>query len=97
MGIHPIFSMLYLSILRGLSSGRLSIIIPKASTIWLRNSSDPIGFPLKITESFTWLEPSDRVKINDSIFHKNSNYLTFTRVHFYRWAHLPKNKTYIIK
>ena len=40
---------------------------------------------------------AERVKINYNIFHKNSNYLTFTRVHFYRWAHLPKNKTYIIK
>ena len=28
---------------RGLPLGRLSIIIPKVSTIWLRNSSDPIG------------------------------------------------------
>ena len=27
--------------------GRLSIIIPKDSTIWLRNSSDPISFPTK--------------------------------------------------
>ena len=30
------------------------ILIPKASTIWLRNSSDPIGFPLKNTELLTW-------------------------------------------
>ena len=31
-----------------------SIIILKASIIWLKNSSDPIGFPWKITESSTW-------------------------------------------
>jgi len=37
------FSMVYLSILQGFLLGPLSIIIPKASTIWLRNSSDPIG------------------------------------------------------
>ncbi|GAI12329.1 unnamed protein product [marine sediment metagenome] len=42
--------MVYLSILRGLLSGRLSIVMPKASTIWLKNSSDPIGCPLKVTE-----------------------------------------------
>jgi len=48
--IHPILSMFYLATLRGLSLGHLSIIMPKASTIRLRNSSDPIGFPLKITE-----------------------------------------------
>ena len=38
------------SILRGLHLGRLPIIIPKASTIHLRNSSDSIGFPLKVIE-----------------------------------------------
>ena len=52
--IHPIFSMIYLSISRGLPLGRLSIVIPKASTIWLRNSSDPIGFPGKATELLSW-------------------------------------------
>ena len=46
MGPHPNLSMVYLSTLRGLPLGLLSIIIPKASTIWVRNSSDPIGFPL---------------------------------------------------
>ena len=40
---------------------------------------------------------ADCVKINDNIFHKNSNYLTFIRVHPYRWAYLPKNKICIIK
>jgi len=45
--------MVYLSILRGLPLGRLSIVIPKASTIWLRSSSDPIDFPLKVTELLT--------------------------------------------
>ena len=34
--------------------GRLSIIIPKASTIRLRNPSDTIGFPLEVTELLTW-------------------------------------------
>ena len=38
-----------------------------------------------------------RVKIKDNIFHKNSNYLTFIRVHPYLCAYLPKNKTCIIK
>ena len=47
---HRIFSMVQLSILRGLPLGRLSTAIPKVSIIWLKNSSDPIGFPLKITE-----------------------------------------------
>jgi len=37
---------------------------------------------------------AERVKINYNIFHKNSNYLTFIRVHPYRWAHLPKNNAY---
>jgi len=45
--------MIFLSILGGLLLGRLSIIIPEASTIWLRNSSDIIGFPLKATELLT--------------------------------------------
>ena len=40
--------MVYLSILRGLPLGCLSIVIPKASTIRLRNSSNPIE--LKNTE-----------------------------------------------
>jgi len=44
--------------LRGLPLGRLSIIIPKASTIRLRNSSDPIVFPLKVTELLTWYKGS---------------------------------------
>ena len=36
--------MVLLFLLRGLPLGRLSIIvIPKVSTIWLRNPSDPIG------------------------------------------------------
>jgi len=35
--------MVWLPILRGLPLGLLSIIIPKVSTIWLKNSSDPIG------------------------------------------------------
>jgi len=30
------------------------IVIPKASIIWLRNSSDSIGFTLKVTEILTW-------------------------------------------
>ena len=47
---HPIFSMVQFSILRGLPLGRLSTAIPKVSIIGLKNSSDPIGFPLKITE-----------------------------------------------
>ncbi|GAI11443.1 unnamed protein product, partial [marine sediment metagenome] len=34
--------------------GRLVIVIPKTSTIWLRNSSVPIGFLLKITGLLTW-------------------------------------------
>lgn len=51
---HPIFSMVQLSILRVLPLGRLSIIVPKASTIWLKNSLDPIGVPLKVTELLTW-------------------------------------------
>ena len=51
---HPIFSMVYLSILRGLPLGHLSIIIPKVSTIWLRNPSDSMGFPLKGIEILTW-------------------------------------------
>lgn len=51
---HPIFSMVQLSILRVLPLGRLSIVIAKASTIWLRSSSDTISFPLKITELLTW-------------------------------------------
>jgi hypothetical protein len=42
------------SILRGLSSGRLSTIVPKASIIWLRNFSDPIiGYLLKVIELLT--------------------------------------------
>jgi len=40
--------MVLLSVLQGLPLERLSIAIPKASTIWLRNSKDPIGFPLKL-------------------------------------------------
>jgi hypothetical protein len=35
--------MVYISTLRVLSLGRLSIIIPKVSTIWLRTSTDLIG------------------------------------------------------
>ena len=46
IGVHPIFSMIQLLILRGLPLGCLSTVIPKALTIWLKNSSDPIGFPL---------------------------------------------------
>jgi hypothetical protein len=42
--------MIQLSILRGLSLGRLSVIIPKVSVIRLRKSSAPIGFALKVTE-----------------------------------------------
>jgi hypothetical protein len=38
-----IFSIVHLFVLRGLPLGRLSIVIPKISTIWLRNSSAPIG------------------------------------------------------
>ena len=45
--------MAWLSILRSLPLRRLSIIIPKAAIIWLKNSSDPVGFPLKITELLT--------------------------------------------
>jgi len=41
IGTHPI------------SLVHLSIITPKASTIWLKNSTDPIGFPLKVTELLT--------------------------------------------
>lgn len=51
---HPIFSMVQLSILRVLPLGSLSMIITKASTIWLRNSSDAIGFPLKAAKLLTW-------------------------------------------
>jgi len=47
---HPIFSMVWLYTLRGLPLGRLSIIVPKASTIRLINSSYLIRFPLKATE-----------------------------------------------
>jgi|GEM_PF-6308158 len=38
------------SLLRGLPLGYLSIVIPKASNIWLRNSSEPKGpvFPILI-------------------------------------------------
>ena len=54
IGIHPIFSMVYLPTLRVLSLERLSIVITKALTIRLRNSSNPIGFPLKVTELLTW-------------------------------------------
>jgi len=32
----------------------ISIVIPKESTFWLRNSSDPIGFSLKVTELLAW-------------------------------------------
>ncbi len=39
---------------RSLTLGRISIIIPKASTIRLRNSSDPTDFSLKIIELLTW-------------------------------------------
>ena len=46
--------MILLSILRGLPLERLSILIPKASTIRLRNSSDLIGFLLKVIELLTW-------------------------------------------
>ena len=53
MRAHPIFSMVLLSILRGLPLGRLSIIMPKTSTIWLKNSLDLIGFSLKATELLT--------------------------------------------
>jgi len=42
------------SILRGLPLECLSMVIPKISIIWLRNSSDPIGLPLKVTELLTW-------------------------------------------
>jgi len=41
--MYPIFSMVYLSLLQSLSFERISIVIPKASTIRIRNSSDPIG------------------------------------------------------
>jgi len=40
---NPIFSMVHFTLLRSLSLGRLSMIISKASTIWLRNFSGPIG------------------------------------------------------
>ena len=40
---------IYHIISRCLSLGHLSIKIPKASTIRLRNSSGPMGFPLKAT------------------------------------------------
>lgn len=53
-GTHLIFSMVYLPLLRILSLGRLSIMIPKASAIWLRNSPDPTGCPLKVTELLAW-------------------------------------------
>jgi len=39
--------MVKISLLQGLPSGRLSIVIPKASTIRLRNSSGRIDFPLQ--------------------------------------------------
>ena len=29
-------------------------MIPKVSTLQLKNSPDPIGFPLKITKLLTW-------------------------------------------
>jgi len=48
IGTHPIFYMVWLSILRGLSLGRIFTVISKVTTIFLRNSSDPIGFPLKL-------------------------------------------------
>jgi len=44
------FCMVLLSILRGLPLACQSTVIPKASTIWIRNSSDPIGLPLKVTK-----------------------------------------------
>lgn len=50
---HPIFSMVQLSILRVLPLGSLSIIITKALTIRLRNSSNPIDFLSKVTELLT--------------------------------------------
>ncbi len=46
--------MVQLSLLRSFLLEHLFILIPKVSTIWLRNSSDPIGFPLEITELLTW-------------------------------------------
>ncbi len=55
----PFFSMVWLSFLRSLPLGRLSIIIPKASTIRLRNSSVPTGFPLKITELLNYFTNFD--------------------------------------
>jgi len=39
----PIFSIVWLYTLRGFLLGLLSITIPKASTIWLKNSPNPIG------------------------------------------------------
>jgi len=57
MGRHPIFSMVWLSFLRGLLLERLSIIMPKASTIRLKNSSDLIGFQLKVTELLNEYNP----------------------------------------
>jgi hypothetical protein len=52
---HPIFFMVYFSFLQDLLLEHLSIIVlPKVSTIWLKNSSDPIGFSLKVTEILPW-------------------------------------------
>ena len=42
--------MIWFSILGSLPLGRLFIVIPKTAIIWLSNSSDPIGCPLKVTE-----------------------------------------------
>jgi len=50
---HSIFSMVYFPLLRGLPLKHLYIIISKASSIWPKNSTNPISFPLKVTEILT--------------------------------------------
>jgi len=41
----------------------------KTSTIWLKNSSVPMGFPLKVTELLTWYTfPIYLNKINEEDF-----------------------------
>jgi hypothetical protein len=53
IGKHPIFFYGLITFLQGLLLGLLSIIIPKVSTIWFKNPSGSIGFPLKVTGLLT--------------------------------------------
>jgi len=43
---------------RGLPLGRIFIVIPKVSTKWLRNFSDPIDFPLIVDFFITFISSS---------------------------------------